>query len=162
MTDFKKILDLMWDYQKAHAITQRCMTNTQFALDCIKTNYPGVNPKAVAVFVSHTDYVKQATVVVVHLVIQIGENKLIDPSYETHSVANPHYCNNFNIFWEGFKVLPDAEKHKKWFLEKFIGLAKVAERMNKGELCVYDADYYQKQADYVQEMMGKRGALMVT
>ena len=80
----------------------------------------------------------------------LDETLIIDPSYDVHSLRNKYYFDNvkdFNNTFRGSLSLP------KDIITKFIRFIKYAEEINNGQLLVCDKEFYNNQADYVEQKL---------
>jgi len=151
------ILDIakaMHGFQERNNIKAQCVTNTQYLLDCIKNNFPYIKAKAKAVFVINKDIDTKTLGIITHVVVDIGDNRVLDPSYETASMKNTTVYTNFKHFKNALENINldnlDVAVDYKLHLEQYMALSKTVDDMNNGKLTVCDKDFYNKQADYVE------------
>jgi hypothetical protein len=150
MTEFiLNIAKAMHGFQERNNIKAQCLTNTQYLLDCIKKNFPHIKAKARAVFVINEDTYTKTLEVINHVVIDIEDNYVLDPSYETASMKNTRVFGDFVVFKN---TLINVDLPFKKILQEFISLNNQVNDMNNGKLVICDKDFYNKQADYVESM----------
>jgi hypothetical protein len=85
------------------------------------------------------------------MVLQIGDNKIIDPSAEIADLVDAQYIG-FDIPKLLKKLRNDgmSESDIKFALKQYLLFKSYAERINSGELIICDKSYYHKQNDYIQ------------
>jgi len=146
------LINLMWDFQESKNITKMSIPNTQYLYDCININLPETKPRAKAVFCCALNSDTQLMRIIPHLAVEIlkadTEEKtlMIDPSYETSSMDGI-YC--LTVYEMLNKIPEDSEISTREYIQEFIDLTKVAEKINNGERPSEDDIYYNEQADYV-------------
>jgi hypothetical protein len=139
-----QLLKAMWDYQKENGITRQCLTNTQYALDCIKANSLGVKAEAKAVIAVsiHEDVCE---VIYGHLVVCI-DDWILDPSYEIKSKPNVKYFDSIKSIKRCIDIPLDKDN-----IKDFIKFIKLADLMNTTDKAyVADKTFYNNQADAVE------------
>ena len=147
----------MREYQKENNIKKQCVTNAQFLYDTIKVNSIS-NVKTKAVFV-YSDNNEEDTAIIVggHLVVELDDETIIDPSYEIFCLKNKSYFDNIkdlvNIFDN--KVELKTKIDIKKLICEHIHFMKISEQMNNGELIITDKEHYNKQADYIEKLYSK-------
>jgi len=148
------ILDIakaMHGFQERNNIKAQCVTNTQYLLDCITKNLPYIKAKAKAVFLINEDTDTKTLGVITHVVVDIGDNHVLDPSYETASMKNTTVYATFKHFKNAFENINlDVAVDYKTIFEQYMALSKTVDDMNNGKLTICDEDFYNKQADYVE------------
>tara|TARA_R110002020_G_scaffold382012_1_gene592860 strand:- start:82 stop:618 length:537 start_codon:yes stop_codon:yes gene_type:complete len=135
------IANYMCAYQKKHNITGRCADNVTILYDIIKSSFKSVNAvvKNVIVYyiVNDIAYICEG-----HLVIQVDNGCLIDPSYEIAKHENSCYSDNFDTFRENVKS-NDAVKPLMNKIEKEFNCFKIyATLMNNGSFGISNDEYY--------------------
>jgi len=147
----------MREYQKENNIKKQCVTNAQFLYDTIKVNSIR-NVKTKAVFV-YSDNNEEDTAIIVggHLVVELDDETIIEPSYEIFCLKNKSYFDNIkdlvNIFDN--KVELKTKIDIKKLICEHIHFMKISEQMNNGELIITDKEHYNKQADYIEKLYSK-------
>jgi hypothetical protein len=84
-----------------------------------------------------------------HLVVEVDEEFIIEPSYEVCSIDNILYFDNIKAFMNKYKI-PDTNDMKH-LIKDFVSFTKLADAINNGELTITDKEYYQNQANYVEQ-----------
>ena len=141
------IVLLMREYQKKHNIKKQCVTNCQYLYDTLKANYPLNNIKVKAVLgISSND--DRTIIYEGHVVVDVDEKFILEPSYEVYSTDNIEYFDNIKQFMNKYKI---PNKHMKHLIKDFIDFTKIADTINNGGLHITDNEYYNNQADYVEE-----------
>ena len=92
----------MREYQKKNNITRQCVTNAQSLCDIIKNNSTS-NAKTKAVFVVAENNEEDANIIVSgHLVVELDDETILEPSYDIFCLQNKSYLDNIkdvvNIF----------------------------------------------------------------
>ena len=142
------IVLLMREYQKKHNIKKLCVTNCQYLYDTFKENCPLNNIKVKAVIgISLND--DRTIVYAGHVVVEVDEEFIIEPSYEVYSMHNIEYFDNIKQLMNVF-AFPNKNDMKD-AIKEFICFTKIADTINNGELTITDKEHYNNQADYVEE-----------
>jgi len=142
------IANWMCAYQKEHNIKGRCCDNVTILYDIIKSTFKLLNPVfknvVVSYIVNDISYICEG-----HIVIQLDNGCLIDPSYEIAKHKDSSYLDNFETFRENVKsndaVKPLINGIEKGF-NRFKGYAK---RMNNGAFGVTNGTYYNNLVKYL-------------
>ena len=143
------IIQAMHDYQKKHGIVNKCITNTQYALDCFRANHPTIPVKACAVImVSQVD--DAVKIWGGHLVLVVGKDTVIDPSYDTSSIPDSHYFTSIPLVLEMLPMLRDDKELLRKTIKAYVDFKGYADQMNAGALLTTDMNYYNAQADAVE------------
>ena len=138
---------LMREYQKKHNIKKQCVTNCQYLYDTLKANYPLNNIKVKAVLgISSND--DRTIIYEGHVVVDVDEKFILEPSYEVYSTDNIEYFDNIKQFMNKYKI---PKNDMKGVIKEFIDFTKLADAINNEELTITDTEYYNNQADYVEE-----------
>ena len=141
------VILLMREYQKKHNIKKECVTNCQYLYDTFKANCPLNNVKVKAVIGILPN--KYGTIIYAgHVVVEVDEKFILEPSYEVYSTDNIEYFDNIRQFMNKYKI---PNKHMKHLIKDFIDFTKIADTINNGGLHITDNEYYNNQADYVEE-----------
>tara|TARA_R110001592_G_scaffold41953_1_gene136543 strand:- start:465 stop:1001 length:537 start_codon:yes stop_codon:yes gene_type:complete len=135
------IANYMCAYQKEHNIKGRCLDNVTILYDIIKSSFKSVNPVVKNVIVSYIvnniSYICEG-----HIVIQLDNGCLIDPSYEITQHEESCYLDNFETFRENVKS-NDAVKPLMNRIEKEFNRFKIyATLMNEGKSGISNEKYY--------------------
>ena len=142
------IVLLMREYQKKHNIKKLCVTNCQYLYDTFKENCPLNNIKVKAVIgISLND--DRTIVYAGHVVVEVDEEFIIEPSYEVYSMHNIEYFDNIKQLMNAF-AFPNKNDMKD-AIKEFICFTKIADTINNGKYIVMNKEYYDNQADYVEE-----------
>ena len=90
--DYKKVCKIMYEYQQKNNIKNECMTNTTIMYDYLKSiGIKDVKIKSVIV----TGFRNKIPVIVRgHLVVDIGNNNLIECSYDVCIIEDAYYFDN--------------------------------------------------------------------
>ncbi len=144
------ITKLMWEYQKNNNIIQQCMTNTSYLRDQLLINGYDCKAKAV-IMTTYDDGVLD--ICRGHLVIDIGNNMLIDPSYETNFKPNKNYFDNIVALLKAFPKLKEKNECMVLTIKDFIKFKEYENKINNNELLISNKEHYYKQADYVEMKM---------
>jgi hypothetical protein len=141
------IVLLMREYQKKHNIKKQCVTNCQYFYDNLKANYPLNNIKVKAVIgISLND--DRTIIYRGHVVVEVDEKFILEPSYEVYSTDNIEYFDNIKQFMNKYKI---PKNDMKDVIKDFVSFTKLADAINNEELTITDTEYYNNQADYVEE-----------
>ena len=156
-------LKYMFEYQKKNNIKGCCITNVQYLRDIIINNMEAISKAKVkvlpAICISRPAR-DEFKIVYSHLCIEWNDT-IIEPSYEIHILGKEYetgYYHTINEFMacpftsNGAKLNTTNFKLSREQINKFIRFVKNANNMNNNELIV-DEDYYNKQADYVENKM---------
>ena len=142
------IVLLMREYQKKHNIKKQCVTNCQYFYDNFKANYPLNNIKVKAVIgISLND--DRTIIYRGHVVVEVDEKFILEPSYEVYSTDNIEYFDNIKQFMNTYKF--PNKNDMKHLIKDFVSFTKLADAINNEELTITDTEYYNNQADYVEE-----------
>ena len=137
----------MREYQKMHNIKKQCITNCQYLYDNLKANMPSHNIKVKAVIgISSNEDIDTTILYAGHVVVEVDEEFIFEPSYEVYSIDNIEYFDNIKIFINSVTNINNSDK--KHVIKEFIDFQKLADSINNGEALV-EKEYYNKQADYV-------------
>lgn len=142
----------MRQYQKENDIKRQCITNTQYLYDLIKTNtLSDVKVKSVLVVGHKND--EELCLISGHLVVVLDDGLVIDPSYEIACIENRRYFDNVNDFLKCIGKVDRSQFYVdvKTMIKNQLVFMKYAEKMNNGDCLVVDKDFYNKQADYIEE-----------
>jgi hypothetical protein len=136
----------------------------------VNASIPGINAKALAVIAYRQihkergikDNKKQIEVqhhLITHMVLQIGDSKLIDPSAEVVDMDDIQYIgSNICDLLKKLRLKEGVlEAELKEALKQYLLFKSYAERINSGELIVANKVYYNNQADYIQLKLQKWG-----
>lgn len=148
LKDINLIANWMCAYQKEHNIKGRCCDNVTILYDIIKSSFKSLNPVFKNVVVCSE---KNGSPMVCegHIVIQLDNGSIIDPSYEIASLKNSDYLDNFENFR---KCLGDIDVFKPLmsrFEKEFNRFKGYAKRMNNGDFGVSNHTYYTNLVKYL-------------
>ena len=144
------IINLMNQYQQQNQIKNECSTNTQYLYDCIRESFPHCDIKVKAVGVFFETYENQTTLLPYnggHVVVIINK-KIFDPSYEISSQDGEYFQTLKEVGDNKFLKLSNKNV-KRVIINKFLEFQKMAEEKNKGEVMVSNREYYDQQADFI-------------
>lgn len=149
------IVLLMREFQRQHNVRGKCVNNTQYMLEVIKLLRIS-NAKAKAVYVFSNALELQATIFIgAHVVIELDDGTIIDPSYEIDNLKHKVYFDNIKTFIGKFDDIEKAKLMKgidvKQLIREHLRSVQLAEEMNTGKFIITDENYYKAQADYVME-----------
>jgi hypothetical protein len=152
----------MREFQKKNNIKNKCAANTQYLYDTIIMN-SGSNVKAKAVFVVSIDDETDTTILVGgHLVVILGDETMIDPSYDIFCLKNKSYFDNIKDLIDMFDNKDKDKLKTKIDIKKLvcdhIEFMKIAERMNNGQHIITEK-FYNEQADYIKKLYSKYNIL---
>ena len=138
---------LMREYQKKHKIKKECVTNCQYFYDNFKANCPlnTIKVKAVIGISLNSD---RTIIYEGHVVVEVDEKFIFEPSYEVYSTDNIEYFDNIKQFMNKYKI---PKNDMKDVIKEFIDFTKLADTINNGKYIVMNKEYYDNQADYVEE-----------
>lgn len=133
----------MYQFQQANKIENKCVDNTQYLRDCLLAS--GISARVEPRFAVWID--DDACGVVVHLIVAVGD-RFLDPSYDVFRHKQVDYIKSFNEITE----IAGMGKGlcKRDVIDSFVKLSKIADDINKGELCCTNGKYYLAQADYCE------------
>lgn len=147
----------MREYQKENNIRKHCITNV-FYLYCIikRITNININMKAKAVYVCANNEEDTFIFVGGHIVLELGDGTIIEPSYDIFSLKNVAYYDNIKDYYNNIKDVVDITKVDiKNIVDNNIYFMDIAKRINNGELIISDEKYYDKQADYIEKIIYK-------
>ena len=144
----------MLAFQSQNLIASECMTNVQYLYDCIKMSDP--NNRAVVktvMVINHEGRTFQF--ITAHLVIELDNGQIIDPSYDVFALKNRRYYDDIQNMLSSFD-----ESVRKTFIQKygdtfddFKKFNEIAKQINGGVCLIHDKIFYNAQADHVEKMM---------
>jgi hypothetical protein len=163
------IVDAMHQYQRKHNIKKQCITNTQYLYDSIKASFPCLDVKTKAIIgfrnndkilgvdeKSQKKYVNRETYTVVHMVVLIDDKIIFDPSAEINDMEDLDYVGReFKGLIKTLRELGMCEEMINTLIKQYMLFLGYEKKMNNGEGLVVDRQYYNNQADYVEETMMK-------
>jgi hypothetical protein len=144
-----KLTVAMFEYQKTNNIVKQCVTNTQILYDFILANFPELEPKPVAVICYYSDPDNDTGIFLNHVVLQIKNVEILEPSYEVFIKPNVRYFKDIN---HCIKCFPDRNNHKHFIQElltKHLGFINITSKMINGELMVVSLAYYHDIHNYI-------------
>jgi hypothetical protein len=152
-----KVLELMLEYQKKHNIKNRCMDNVQIFHDIMS----GLNMSCKVVPVICSGYAFQLDTYVInmgHLIITVGNNLFVDPSYEFQLIKDKIYFQNIRDYSEFYKQktknllasnIQGPFKNKKDGVKRFLTFVSCSNNINNNLFCITDLNYYNSLLDNV-------------
>lgn len=151
MTIINDIINLMLEYQKNNNITKECITNAIYC--CDQLNYNGYKSKVKAVIMTSINN-EELSVCGGHLVIDIGNNQLIDASYETNSKPNQNYFDNINNLIAMYPSIKNDKELLSFTIKNFMNFIKIEKDINYYYKCIVsNKEHYNKQANYVEKKL---------
>ena len=145
--DYNKVCKIMYDYQQKNNIKNECMTNTTIMYDYLKSiGIKDVKIKSVIV----TGFRNKIPVIVMgHLVVDIGNDNLIECSYDVCIIEDAYYFDNVkNLFYVRPNISPDD---KKKLIKDVLHFKKIADRINNGEFLIISGKTYHEQLNYIEK-----------
>jgi hypothetical protein len=147
----------MRDFQEKNCIKSQCMTNAQYLYDIIKHN-SSRNVKVKPVIVVSIDYETETTTCVGgHLIVELDDDTILEPSYDVFSLKNKSYFDNIKSLMDSYenelKIISELKSILKESISLFITFVKIAEQINNGELLINDKEFYDNQADYIESFV---------
>ncbi len=138
------IVRSMVEYQKTNNITGMCLTNALYLKDSLIASQ--VPAKVKSCFACYKN--EKIRAIVVHMVVQLHDDTLIDPSYEI-CCQNPKYFDKYHM---ALSYMSFNKSFTKKVLEDYLHFVSLSEKINQGEILISrgDKDYYYNQADYVE------------
>jgi len=163
------IVDTMHEYQRKHNIKKQCITNTQYLYDSIKASFPYLDIKVKAIIgfrnsdkiigvdeKSKKKYINRETYTVVHMIVLIDGKKIFDPSAEINDMEDLDYVGyEFKGLIKTLRELGMSEEMIDKLIKQYMTFLGYEKKMNNGEGLIVDRQYYNSQADYVEETMRK-------
>ena len=151
-----KALELMLKYQKKHNIKNRCMDNAQIFHDLMSGL--NISCKVKPVICTGNDYQLDACVCNMgHLIINVGNNLFVDPSYEFQLIEDKIYFQNIRDYSEFYKQninsftdIRGPLKNKKDGVKTFIEFVSFSNDINNNKFLITDLNYYNSLLDNVQ------------
>lgn len=149
-----KLILAMREFQKRNNIQKECVTNVQYLYNVIKQfTSSGVEAKPVIVINCNGDSVKY----IVHMVLVIDNDVMVDPSYEIFSLQNAHYFDNIKDLLSNFPLeyVQENIEFKETLadtIKAFNTFIRLANQINSGELTICSKDFYEKQANYINSL----------
>ena len=148
-----ELVQQMRKYQEKYKTKKQCLANTQYLYDVIRMN-TNIDVKAKAVMVySYDKDANETKIIIGHMVVCIGEETIIDPSYEVYNLKNVKYFDNIKTFVNSYNIKTSYDVKK--IIEEHVTFRGLAERMNKDEIIIANRKYYDKIADYIENTQNK-------
>jgi hypothetical protein len=157
-----KLIAVMHKYQKDNNIKNECIANTQYLYDSLKSSFPDIQAKARAV-IAFRHVEKELGVIdgkmnvhfddyfIIHMCVDIGNDKLVDPSQDINDLPNVTYIGYDIVnFMKKVRSWGHDEEQIKKIIKQYVEFIKYAERINDGEMLYANKKYYNEQADYVE------------
>jgi hypothetical protein len=163
------LINTMHEYQRKNNIKGECISNSQYLYDSLNVSFPWIDAKVMAVIAYKEKYIELGIIndkmnvciehyCCVHMIVEINNNEVLDPSVEI--------ADQDNIIYVGFDIckllkrlqLEGMTKDKiKFLLEKYLLFKSYAEQINSGKLLFVDKQYYHAQHDYIKFKLSKYG-----
>lgn len=137
----------MLKYQQNNNITRKCVDNTQYMYDSLVNS--GIKAKVKPVMCMSEKSTKLWNS---HLVIILEDGTYVDPSYEVVQNKDIKYFDHISCLFETVCL---SRENKKKIVKKFLEIINISEKINNGELMITDYEYYENQANYVDENIKK-------
>ena len=142
------IIKLMWEYQRKNSITKKCIDNTIYLRDSLIMN--GYEAKVKAVIMTSVSN-NELEVCSGHLIIDIGDNKLLDPSYEMNIKPNQQYFDNIKDLLTNYSTIKNDKEFLSDNIKNFMNFCNIANDINiHNKFLLTDREYYHKQHDYIK------------
>ena len=144
---YKKVCKTMYDFQYRNNIKNECTTNTTIMYDYLKRNgMKNIKFKPVIVIGFRN---KIPIIVRGHLVIDIGNDDLIECSYDISIIEDAKYIDNLQkLFYVISNISPDD---KKVIIKDALDFQKIANNMNNGKFHIASDKVYNEQLDYIEK-----------
>jgi hypothetical protein len=149
MTITKKVIEAMWKFQEQNGITGRCIANASYLLAIAEQDkeFPFA-PKAKAVFAD------SGNMITIHILLSLGEDCLIDPSFEIHRLKPQYYDRLCQLSKQNIYRTPDgSDLDKKVWIAKYLQFLDIEERLNDGKIPSAFQDYNNEQHEYVLSVL---------
>ena len=137
----------MYNFQYINNIKNECTTNTTIMYDYLKgCGMKNVKFKPIIVIGFRN---KIPVIVRGHLVIDIGNDDLIECSYDVCSIEDAKYIDTLQKL---FYVIPNiSPDDKKKIIEDALTFQKIANNMNNGKFHIASSKVYNEQLDYIEK-----------
>lgn len=156
-----KLITKMHEYQRANSVTKQCLQNTQYLYDSIK-DWPWIQiaPLAVIAYreidieneIDGKIVIKRQCYIVNHMVLQISNELLLDPSAEIADQNDFQYVGyDIPKLLKKIKDMGMADTDVKLALKNYLLFKSYAEQMSNGKLFICDKQHYDGQADFINE-----------
>ena len=145
--DYKKVCKTMYDFQYRNNIKDHCTTNTTIMYDYLKCNgMKNIKFKPVIVIGFRN---KIPVIGSGHLVIDIGNDVLIECSYDVFTIEDVTYIDTLQkLFYVISNISPDD---KKVIIKDVLQFQKIANTMNNGKFHIASDKVYNEQLDYIEK-----------
>lgn len=151
----ENIREAMMDFQKINNITGCCISNSQIMYDVLCSQYfKELNLKPIVKSVYTVDVEVKNTITSKfsggHIVIVLGDDNILDCSYDISSKKYILYYDTFKKFKqevENNKIAVNCLKDDLYF-------AGIAKQMNNGEFFYTDKESYENQIKYIEKRIG--------
>lgn len=151
----------MREYQKENNIEKQCVTNVQYLYDLIKLSSTS-DIKTKPVFVFSINY-EEGTAIFVggHLVLELDDGTIIDPSYDIFCLKNKSYFDNFSDFINSFddKNILKTRIDIKKLVKDHLDFKKLSNQINNGNFIITEKEHYKKQGNYIEKLYAKHISL---
>jgi hypothetical protein len=147
----KRVLIGMHQFQKENEITKECITNVQYFYDIMNTEGLCVKAKPVFAIYSIINEMQYDTIVVIHMVIELKNGGIIDPSYEISSIDDCQYCDNTKTLIKTLSTYPSplSKEYITSAITKFLKFKNLADDINANKFIICDKEFYHNQHDYI-------------
>lgn len=158
-SEIMKFHNHMMKYQKKNNIKGKCLDNSQILYDyCKNKGIKNVKTQAY-ICTGETEINGKKTIILIdkHMVILVND-KIIDPSYEIHSLSKKKYYKSYREFMDSeyFENFGGFDEIK---LKGYLNFVKYSESMNseciKSDKFYSDPIYYDNQFDYLINLIKK-------
>lgn len=144
------LLSNMHYYQKKNEIKKQCITNVQYCYDSIISQ--GFNAKAKAVIAIYKNNEEQY-ISTIHMVIELDNEIIIDPSYEISSIQECYYCDTIK---RAIQVLSNNFKPQEVIsnmIKLFLQFKQIENEINTNKFVICNKDFYNNQHNFCMLMM---------
>lgn len=143
----EKIVNAMHKYQKINNVKGCCMTNALILYDIVRLS-TAKNVKVKAVYaISYDTETQICRIFEGHVVLSLGNNQLIEPSWELEKLKDVQYFDSINTLLKVYKGFDRKELPR--IIKAHIHFTNIANRINNGEFLISDKEHYHKQLDYL-------------
>lgn len=145
--DYKKVCKTMYDFQYRNNIKNECTTNATIMYDYLKCcGMKNIKVKPIIVIGFRN---KIPVIVRGHVVIDIGNDDLIECSYDVSIIEDAKYIDNVkNLFYITSNISPDD---KKVIIKDALAFKKIADDINNGKFHIASDKVYNEQLDYIEK-----------
>lgn len=148
----EKIVNAMHEYQKMNNVKGCCVTNATILYDILRLHTP-INVKVKAVYALSYD---TRRLFEGHVVISVGNDKLIEPSWEVKNLKDVVYFDSISKLLKANKEIDPFGIDPQLIpnmIKNYIYFEDVAHRINNGEILITANEHYYKQLGYLRDFL---------